>query len=145
MEGTGGRRHAAGIRNLSGHLVGWRCGLAGGIGRPGNSSPVVVGNRLFLTEAREKGHERSLVCFDTATGKERWRQTVKYGKDEITHATNPWCSASPLVHEGMVYAWHGSAGLHAYDLDGRAGWQADLGEFAHIWGPNAASPVVWGI
>lgn len=118
----------------------WRVEL----GAPGNSSPVVVGNRLFLTEAREKGHERSLVCFDTATGKERWRQTVKYGKDEITHATNPWCSASPLVHEGMVYAWHGSAGLHAYDLDGRAGWQADLGEFAHIWGPNAASPVVWG-
>ena len=36
--------------------------------------------------------------------------------------------------------WHGSAGVFAYDFDGRELWNKDLGAFTHIWG-YAASPV----
>lgn len=118
----------------------WRVSLDG----PGNSSPVVVNDRLFLTQAQDNGRHRELLCFDVKTGKEIWRRTVEYPKEEATHNTNPWCAASPLVHEGIVYAWFGSAGLSAYDLNGRQGWCANAGEFEHQWGPNAASPVVWG-
>jgi outer membrane protein assembly factor BamB len=42
-----------------------------------------------------------------------------------------------------VIVWHGSAGLYAYDLDGKELWKVDLGEFKHIWG-NASSPVLHG-
>ena len=38
--------------------------------------------------------------------------------------------------------WHGSAGLHAYDIDGSLLWSKDLGRFEHIWG-NAASPIIY--
>ena len=43
----------------------------------------------------------------------------------------------------MVVAWHGSAGLHAYDLEGRPLWSRDLGVIRHIWG-WAGSPMIHG-
>src|SRR5437868_1659422 len=41
-----------------------------------------------------------------------------------------------------VVAWFGSAGLHAYDLNGRELWHRDLGQQKHIWG-NGASPIIY--
>ena len=41
-----------------------------------------------------------------------------------------------------VIVWHGSAGLHAYDVDGTPLWSRDLGKFQHVWG-NGSSPVIY--
>jgi len=118
----------------------WRVEAPG----PGNSSPVVAGSRLFLTLAQNEGRMRSLLCYDTNDGSLLWRRTVEHDAPETVHRTNDHCAASPLVHEGVVYAWHGNAGLHAYDLEGNTLWSRDLGsDYEHIWGPNAASPVPW--
>ena len=111
----------------------------------GNSSPVVSGDRVFLTQAEDEGKLRSLICFDAKDGKTLWKKTVTYGKTEQTHPTNPHCPASPVTDGKLVFAWHGNAGLHAYDFEGKEAWRADLGsDYDHIWGPHAASPVLMG-
>ena len=111
----------------------------------GNSSPVVSGDRVFLTQAEEEGKQRSLICFDAKDGKQLWKETIAYGKAEQTHKTNPHCPASPVTDGKIVIAWHGNAGLHAYDFEGKKLWSTDLGsDYGHLWGPNAASPVLMG-
>ncbi|MCB1080081.1 MAG: PQQ-binding-like beta-propeller repeat protein, partial [Verrucomicrobiae bacterium] len=111
----------------------------------GNSSPIVSGDKVFLTQSEKEGQLRSLICFDAKSGKELWKQTIDHGKVEQTHKTNPHCPASPVTDGTLVFAWHGTAGLYAYDFDGKEKWHRDLGtDYDHIWGPNAASPVLLG-
>jgi outer membrane protein assembly factor BamB len=111
---------------------------------PGNSTPIIWGNRVFVTCALEKGTRRTLMCLDRANGKLLWQQEMKYAGTEPTHKDNPYCSASPVTDGERVIVWHGSAGLAAYDFEGKQLWaRTDLGEFNHIWG-NASSPVIHG-
>jgi outer membrane protein assembly factor BamB len=119
--------------------VRWKVKLPG----PGNSTPVIWGERLFLTQATDKGHKRGTLCFDRKDGKKRWEQWVEYKPDEPTHGTNPYCSASPATDGERLVVSHGSAGVYCYDLDGKELWSRDLGPCRHIWG-NAASPVIHG-
>jgi outer membrane protein assembly factor BamB len=118
--------------------VRWKVKLPG----PGNSSPILWGKRIFLTQALDrKGTERAVLCFDRADGKLVWQQSIPFKGEEPTHATNPYCSASPVTDGERVIASHGSAGVVCYDLDGQQLWQRDLGPFIHIWG-TAASPIL---
>ena len=119
--------------------VTWKVALPG----PGNSTPIVVGERIFITQAQEKGAVRSVICFDRADGKERWKQSIAFEGKEPTHDGNPYCSSSPVCDGEVVVAWHGSAGLFAYDMSGKELWRRDLGKFDQIWG-NASSPVIHG-
>jgi len=109
---------------------------------PGNSTPIVWEDRVFVTSASPNGQRRSLICFNRADGKKRWQQDVTYRGKELTHQTNPYSSASPVTDGEVVVAWHDSAGLVAYDLDGKELWKKDLGHFEHIWG-YGASPVLY--
>ncbi len=119
----------------------WRAELPA----PGNSSAIVSGDRVFVIVAEDDGHLRSLLCFDAGDGRQLWKRSVEFGSDELTHKTNPHSAASPVTDGKLVYAWHGNAGLWAYDFEGREQWHRDLGtDYAHIWGPNAASPVFLG-
>ncbi len=109
----------------------------------GNSTPAVWGDRVFLTQATERGRRRALLCLDRATGKQLWKAETTYADKETTHATNPYCSASPATDGERVVVCHGSAGLFCYDLTGKELWRKDVGRMEHIWG-NAASPVLHG-
>jgi outer membrane protein assembly factor BamB len=109
----------------------------------GNSSPVVWGHRIFVTQAIEKTGERLLLCFDRTDGKLLWQKGVTYEIKEKTHPTNPYCSPSPVTNGERVIVTFGSPGVFAYDLDGRELWHRDLGKLDHIWG-NAPSPVLHG-
>jgi outer membrane protein assembly factor BamB len=123
----------------------------------GNSSPVVWGDRVFLTQASDKtswppkpvsggpaaAKTRSVMCFARATGKLLWQRDTLYRDLEWTHQTNPFCSASPVTDGQRVIASHGSAGLVCYDLNGTELWRHDVGKLEHIWG-NASSPVLHG-
>lgn len=108
----------------------------------GNSSPVIWGDRVFVTCAENGGKERSLICFDRSDGSPLWKRSVIFEKDDPTHATNPWCAATPATDGKAVYVWNGSAGATAYDFDGRQLWHRDLGTFVHQWG-HASSPRVY--
>ena len=112
--------------------------------RGGNGSPIVVGDRVFVTSAQDDdGHERSLFCFDEKSGDELWNRSVSIDQTMPTHKTNPHGGSTPACNGEVVVVWHGSAGLHAYDMNGKALWSADLGEYRHMWG-YGTSPVIEG-
>ena len=108
----------------------------------GNSSPVVWGGKVFVTQVIEKEGRRALLCLDRRNGKVLWQQGVVYQKNELTHRTNPQCSASPVTDGVRVVVSHASAGLACYDMDGKELWRRRLAEQKHIWG-NGASPVIY--
>ena len=119
--------------------VRWRVGLP----EPGNSTPAVWGNRVFVTQALKEQKRRILMCFDRESGKLLWQSGVSYSESEPTHATNPYASASPVTDGNLVIAWFGSAGLLAYSMDGRELWRRDLGKQQHTWG-YGSSPILHG-
>ncbi len=66
----------------------WRAELP----EPGDSSPIVSGDRVFITCAEEQGRKRSLYCFDRSSGKQLWVRTVEFDRVMPTHKTNPFCA-----------------------------------------------------
>lgn len=118
--------------------VRWKVALPG----EGNATPVVWNERVFVPCVSEQGKRRGLYCYHRDDGRLLWKQDFEYTKAEPTHGTNPYCSASAVVDGERVIVWHGSAGLFAYDLEGKLLWQRELGDFQHIWG-NASSPVLF--
>jgi outer membrane protein assembly factor BamB len=129
---------------------------------PGNSSPIIWGDKIFLTQANKdanpkkdakgkvdsklskSGTIRSLLCLSRADGKILWRKDVKYDIPETNWSDFPYCNASPVTDGERVVVSFGSAGLYCYDLGGKELWKrTDLGKWEHIFG-NAASPVIHG-
>jgi outer membrane protein assembly factor BamB len=119
--------------------VKWKVPLDG----PGNSSPIVVGQKVFITHAPANSALRGIHCYDRNSGKVLWQQQVEYAQEEPTHRTNPYCSSSPVSDGQRVVAWYGSPGLFCYDLDGKLLWHKELGKVEHIWG-FGSSPIIHG-
>jgi outer membrane protein assembly factor BamB len=118
--------------------VKWKVPLDG----PGNSSPIVVGQKVFIAHAPAKSSLRGIHCYDRNNGNLLWKHNIEYAEKETTHATNPYCSASPVSDGQRVVAWYGSPGLYCYDLAGTVLWHKDLGTVEHIWG-FGSSPVIF--
>jgi len=108
----------------------------------GNSTPVVWGNRVFVTQAIKDEDFRGTLCFDRKTGKQLWKAGVTYDKKEKTHATNPYCAASPVTDGERVIASYGPAGLAAYDFEGKELWNREFPPIEHVWG-WATSPILY--
>ena len=119
--------------------VRWKVALPDG----GNSSPVVWKDRVFVTQATDKGAKRWVMCFRRSDGGLLWKAETPFQGKEPTHDTNPYCSATPVTDGERVIASHGSAGMVCYDLGGKELWRKDLGKLDHIWG-NASSPILYG-
>ena len=117
--------------------VRWRTPLP----EPGNSTPIVSRGRIFLTQS--EGTRRNLLCFDRKDGKLLWKTGVGVALEERTHKTNPYASASPVTDGERIIVWFGSAGLAAYDFDGKEIWRTDLGRHDHRFG-YGGSPVIQG-
>lgn len=117
----------------------WKTPLPG----PGNSTPVVWGDRVFLTQSVESSNERLLMCFSRTNGELLWQRGVEHAQSEVTHKTNPKSASSPVTDGERVIVSFSSAGVHCYDMDGEKLWSRDLGEQAHIWG-YGASPTIRG-
>ena len=116
----------------------WKVGLP----NEGNGSPIVVEQHVLLAVAEgDEGKQRSLLCFDASRGDPLWVKTVEFAELQPTHATNPYCGTTPASDGQRVVVWHGSAGLHCYDLDGKKVWSRDLGQFRHMWG-YGSSPII---
>ena len=117
--------------------VRWKIALP----EPGNSTPAVWGERIFLTQ--NAGSRRTLMCLDRKDGRLLWQAGPEWTAAEQTHAANPFCSASPATDGERVIAWFGSAGLYSWDLAGKEEWHVDLGKQDHQWG-YAGAPVIHG-
>src|SRR5687768_11343884 len=81
--------------------IGWKVALP----ERGNSTPIVWGDRIFVTQA--VGTRRTVICFDRGDGKLLWQQGPDWPGKDRTHATNPLCSASPVTDGERVIAWFG--------------------------------------
>jgi len=117
----------------------WVITLPGG----GHSSPVIVGNRIFVTCADDATGKCILVCLDAATGKIIWQREYA----STTFRKNKDCSyatSTPAADErGVVVVW--AAPEHvlmvALDNDGKETWRRDLGPLVMQHG-FAASPII---
>jgi outer membrane protein assembly factor BamB len=110
----------------------------------GHSSPVIWGNKLFLTTASETGTTRSVLCFDAQSGKLLWTKSIEL-KANPKHPKSSWASATPAVDGERVFVVFADVErqiLLAYDFDGNLLWQQDLGSFESQHG-QGASPIVF--
>src|SRR5262245_8743995 len=114
----------------------------------GSSSPVVWGDRLFVTTAvpvgvsgpeqhaprggiRPRGMHRFVVmALDRKTGKTIWERVAREQEPhEGSHSENgAWASGSPITDGESVCAYVESFGLYAYDMNGKPLWERDLGD-----------------
>jgi len=108
---------------------------------PGLSSPVLAGNRIFLTAVADG--RLVTLAFDTASGKPAWRQEAPEVPIEKVHAANSPASSTPLVDDGRVYVYFGSYGLLCYDHEGRKQWARAIPAPRTLYGV-ATSPIGHG-
>jgi outer membrane protein assembly factor BamB len=118
--------------------VAWRTPVAG----RGNSSPIVWGDRIYLTTAYDGGQRLAIVGFQRTDGKQLFETFVPPGSSEPGHPKNGHASATPVTDGRRVYASFGSNGLLAVDLDGKFVWHRPVGRLANYHG-SAGSPVLY--
>lgn len=116
----------------------WKVALAEG----GNSTPIIWGRHVFITESLDGGKRRALSAFDRDKGAKLWQRDVPCDIKETTHKQNPPCSASPVTDGGAVYAYFASGGVAAFNFAGKKLWRRDLGPVLHKWG-NGPSPILY--
>ncbi len=136
----------------------------------GHSSPVVWGDRVFVTTA-VSGKDEELVlgdeggidladdsdhfswrlyCLDLGSGRILWEREAYAGVPRATrHVKSSQANSTPATDGRVVVAIFGSQGMKAYDFDGRELWKRDLGvldpglfgEPESHWG-HSSSPVI---
>lgn len=142
--------------------IAWKAQIPG----RGWSSPIVWGDRVFLTtvvnqgesEPPKKGlyfggnrpeppksiHEWKVYCLDLGSGRVRWERTVeKAPPSGSIHLKNSFASETPATDGERVYACFGGVGLFCFDMDGKPVWSKRLEprKTRFGWG-TAASPVL---
>jgi outer membrane protein assembly factor BamB len=170
---------ASGIGDGQGALTSWDVAAGKGIRWttpiPGvaNSSPVVSGNRVFVTAAvggkgdstfrtglygdvdsvpDDSFHTFRLYALDKKTGKVLWERTAHEGVPPVKrHLKSSLANPTPVTDGKRVIALFGTGGLYAYDFEGRLLWKQDLGmldsgwfyDKSYQWG-FGSSPVIYG-
>ncbi len=108
---------------------------------PGSSSPVLAGERIFLTGY--EGEDLITIALERGSGRELWRQAVQRGREERRHRLNNAAAASPATDGANVYAFFADFGVISYDADGAERWRRPLGPFRNLHG-MASSPMLAG-
>jgi hypothetical protein len=115
----------------------------------GHSSPVIWGNRVFVTTAvsgkKDAGlkvglygdiqpvhddtpHEYRVYCLDKRTGKVLWERTAYRGVPKVKrHAKATHANSTAATDGRNVVAFFGSEGLYCYDMSGNLRWKKDFG------------------
>lgn len=137
----------------------WKTDLPG----PGASSPIVLGNKVFLTcwtgygdkpgEGVNPGDMRQLtrhlLCLSRADGQILWDAKVPSAaaEDPFTGfiTEHGYATHTPVTDGEHVYVFFGKSGALAFDLQGRQLWQTSCGTGSgeRRWG-SAASPILHG-
>lgn len=133
----------------------WKVELPG----PGHSSPIVVGERIFLTcwsgygvsrgsPGDPKNLKRHLLCLDRSTGKVLWNQEVAPVLPEEPYrgmfAEHGYASHTPVSDGERVFVFFGKTGVLAFDMTGKQLWQTSVGtkDDPRSWG-TASSPILY--
>ena len=114
----------------------------------GSSTPIVWGDRLYLSSAIPVGvtgdaqhaprggleprgvHRFVVMAIDRTTGRTVWERVAREQEPhEAAHTDNgAWANGSPITDGEHIYAYFESFGLYAYDMDGALVWEKDLGD-----------------
>ena len=108
---------------------------------PGYSSPVVSGDRIFLTAF--EGEKLLTIALDRASGQERWRRESPRVRTEKLDRRNGPASPTPVADGKNVYVFFPDYGLLSYTFAGVERWRTPLGPFNNVYGMGA-SPVLAG-
>ncbi len=119
--------------------VAWKVAIPG----VGHSSPIVWGDRVFLTSYLAQGNRRVLLCLDRLTGKTLWEQAVLTAPPEKRHNLNSFASGTPATDGRRVWVAFLQARdivVVCYDMEGKELWRKSPGTFASVHG-FCSSPV----
>jgi hypothetical protein len=109
----------------------------------GNSSPIVWGDRIFLTTAYDGGRRVSVLAYRQSDGMKLWETFAPEGRTSYgVHFKNGHASATPATDGQRVYVSFGSRGLLALDMNGKQVWFRDLGPMDAYHG-TAGSPLLY--
>ncbi len=114
----------------------WRTALP-----PGHSSPILGGDRVFIT-----GFESDAlltIAVDRRTGKIAWRRECPRPRKQSVDKRNSPASPSPVSDGQNVYVFFQDFGLVSYGFDGNERWRLALGPFNNMYGMGA-SPILAG-
>src|SRR5262249_51976709 len=104
----------------------------------GTSSPVVSGDKVFVTSHLKDKKSLLTLCFDRGTGKELWRHDFGYGVDQRTHEKSNLAVNTPAVAKDAVDVAFGNSDIARYSHDGKLAW---VQRYIHLFGdPKMA----WG-
>lgn len=130
----------------------WKTAMPG----PGTSSPIVRGDRVFLTcysgfgvggSGRGQMNELKLhvVCMERDSGKILWDRHVTPHLPEQVRIRDDhgYASCTPVAEGDRVYVFFGKSGALAFDFEGNQLWRTEVGSQLHEWG-SAASPILFG-
>ena len=106
---------------------------------PGHSSPILVGDHIFLTAY--DGDKLLTFCLDRASGKIQWRRESPRDRIIKVDARNSPASPSPVSDGKNVFVFFNDFGLVSYGLDGNERWRVPLGPFNNVYGIGV-SPVL---
>lgn len=113
----------------------------------GTSSPVIHGDKLFVTTDTVENGKRTLltICLNRHTGKELWRHEFGLGIEQKTHQKSNLAVNTPVVTNDAVYVAFGNSDIARYSHDGKLIWVTRymemFGDPKMAWG-YGTSPIV---
>jgi outer membrane protein assembly factor BamB len=107
----------------------------------GHSSPVLSGDRIFLTGA--DGHKLLTFCLSRETGQILWRRECPRERSEALDKRNTAASPSAVTDGKNIYVFFGDFGLVSYGFDGNERWRTPIGPFHNVYGMGV-SPILAG-
>jgi len=139
--------------------IAWRIAIPG----EGHSSPIIWGDKVFLTSSLTEKNKRILLCLDRPSGQTVWQRDVVQSPPETIHRLNSRASGTPATDGRQVYVTFmraegdrviapnvssdrlitpGKIIVTAYDLDGNEKWKTNVGDFVSAHGFNTC-PVLF--
>ncbi len=114
----------------------WKTALPGG-----HSSPVLYGNRLYVTAERDK--KLLTLALDSRSCAIVWEQEARYKDLEAIHRIGSYAQPSVATDGERVVSLFGSCGLFCYDTAGGLLWHRSMGPFNDDFG-TGSSPLIAG-
>ncbi|HTI69454.1 MAG TPA: PQQ-binding-like beta-propeller repeat protein [Candidatus Limnocylindria bacterium] len=109
---------------LDAQSIAWTASLPG----RGLSSPIIIGDRLFVTCSSGPRQDRlHVLCFNVADGSLRWERQLWATGRTMTHEKISAAAPSPTSDGKYIYAIFSSNDCAALDFDGNLIWYRGLG------------------
>lgn len=122
--------------------IAWKAKLPG----RGHSSPIIMGDRIYLETADEQKKIQSVICLDRKDGTQIWQKPLFEGNFETAMHGENTQATSTLACDGerlcALFLNDHKIWAIALDLDGNEIWKTDVGRFASKFG-YSASPTLY--